>query len=794
MLAPMRTLACACALLSVSLLLGCPTPQERSETAREDARQALARRDRVAALKAIHTLRQLEPDTPQDVIELAELLVLAGEAPEALRVLERGLDRWPDDDALRVPLARVALLVSNPSAARAALLEVGPDAENHVTALVLRAQAELRLGNFDRAVEILGEAEELYPDAPEARIARIGALLNEARFEDAREALEAARPALVAAGSEQTLVGFELELLRAQSQEDPEGTLEGLRELAEAHPDDPRVWQAMVFIMARTGRGEESAELLAEAIEENPDRFFLYPPLAAMRQASGDGEGALALLRELIDRSASPTAYLVLAQFLSNQPDREGATLAALQEGLEAFPDDPQLLRADAEAKLALSDLGAARAAVETFRERQPDDPNREYLQARLELAEGNSGAAVQRLTSLMPRLDLPVTQHWLGRALEADGDLQGATRRYRLALQRDPNDVGLYPALIGVEAQRGNWREVSHLGERMTRIAPQREEGWSAWASGLVQLGDGARAEPVARRYADLFPESGDAQLTLVRGLRAAGHYDEALEALDAAQPLVEDAAQLEAEKALTLGLSGRLAEGIALVREASATHPDSAAVHLTAASLLFAAGQAEEGARAAERALELDPDDPQPLALRARFRAATGRLEGAREDCERYLALRPDDPAIHFVLGAVHDGAGRSDEAIAAYRRAAELDPEAFAPRNNLAYLLADRDLDAALVAAQEAYALSPDPAVLDTLGWLYLRKGLVDRATSLLEKAHAEAPQLAEVQLHLALAHREAGRKDDARQLLVALAAREDTPQELEAQVQDALRSLE
>ena len=126
--------------------------------------------------------------------------------------------------------------------------------------------------------------------------------------------------------------------------------------------------------------------------------------------------------------------------------------------------------------------------------------------------------------------------------------------------------------------------------------------------------------------------------------------------------------------------------------------------------------------------------------------------------------------------------------------YRRAAELDPTAFEPRNNLALLLAERDLDGALAAAQEAYALrSNSPAVLDTLGWLYLRKGLVDRATSLLKEAHAAAPELAEVQLHLALAHQKAGRTDDARRLLVALAQRNDARPELGARVDEALRSL-
>src|SRR5262249_50682033 len=153
--------------------------------------------------------------------------------------------------------------------------------------------------------------------------------------------------------------------------------------------------------------------------------------------------------------------------------------------------------------------------------------------------------------------------------------------------------------------------------------------------------------------------------------------------------------------------------------------------------------AGRADEGAKAVDRALELDPEDPQPLAIRARFGAATGRLADAQRDAEAYLKQRPDDAQMYFVLGVVHEQAGRRDQAIASYRRAAELDTGAFEPRNNLALLLADQDLDGALAAGQEAYALRPkDPAVLDTLGELYLRKGLVDRATSLLQEAHAGA----------------------------------------------------
>lgn len=794
MLAPMRHPVLVWLSLAAALSLACPSAEERAEAAREAAREALGRGDRGGALRELATLRALRPDTPEDLRELAELLVIAGEAPQALRLLEEGVSEWPERDELRVALAQVALLVADYSAARRAVAPIEAESPQHAAALLLRAQAELRLGRFDRAVSMLAEAERLYPERPEARIARIGALLGERRMEEAGAALAEAREAMSGSEAEEALRGLEISMLSARAEEEPEAAISGLRALVDAQPEDARAWRALVQAMVQSGRAAEASELMRAAIERDPSRLHLYAPLAMLRRAAGHPEEARAVLDELIANSPSPTAYLALAQHHASENDPD-ATADALRRGLEAFPGDALLLRAEAEALLAREDPAAARRAVERYRKLFPDDPNSEYLRARLELVEGDVSAAIARLTDLMPRLDQPFSQYWLGQALERRGDLAGAERRYGLALQRDGGDPGLYPPLVRMAEARGDWRQVAGLGERLARIAPQHFEGWSAWITGLIRLGDGARAEPVARHAAGLFPGNEDAQIQLARALRGAGKADAALELLGEVAGRFPESGRVEAERVLTMGLAGRLTEGLAAAEEALAVHPDSAVLHSAHAQLLFAAGEAEAGAAAVDRALAAAPEDPEPLAIRARFRAATGRLAGAREDSERYLEARPDDPAMHFVLGVVHESAGRPEEAIAAHRRAARLDAKAFAPRNNLAYLLADRDLDAALTAAQEAYALQPDsPAVLDTLGWLYLRKGLVERATSLLEEAHAGAPELAEVQLHLALAHREAGRSDEARELLTALSEREDGSPELKTQVQDALRSLQ
>jgi Flp pilus assembly protein TadD len=121
--------------------------------------------------------------------------------------------------------------------------------------------------------------------------------------------------------------------------------------------------------------------------------------------------------------------------------------------------------------------------------------------------------------------------------------------------------------------------------------------------------------------------------------------------------------------------------------------------------------------------------------------------------------------------------------------------LEPEAVAARNNLALTLEQRgQLEEALAVAQAAYARAESNAVvMDTLGWLYLRAGRVDRAVALLEKARRVSPEGADSRYHLAIAYRESGRTSEARQLLEELDENLDDGHELHTRVAEAVASL-
>ena len=87
-----------------------------------------------------------------------------------------------------------------------------------------------------------------------------------------------------------------------------------------------------------------------------------------------------------------------------------------------------------------------------------------------------------------------------------------------------------------------------------------------------------------------------------------------------------------------------------------------------------------------------------------------------------------------------------------------------------NALGYTLADNTsrLDEALSLIQQARALSPsDPAITDSLGWVYYRLGKIDEALKLLEEAYKVFPD-PEVAAHLGEVLWQKGQHDKARDI--------------------------
>lgn len=127
----------------------------------------------------------------------------------------------------------------------------------------------------------------------------------------------------------------------------------------------------------------------------------------------------------------------------------------------------------------------------------------------------------------------------------------------------------------------------------------------------------------------------------------------------------------------------------------------------------------------------------------------------------------LAPDQVRWSHLAGLVHRDAGRSAEAVEAFRRASAADPTAVASRVFIADIELDRgDLEAAERTYREVLRVDPASAAAEQgLGQIALARGEAAEAVAHLQKALELQPQATRLHYPLSQALRQTGRIDEA-----------------------------
>lgn len=194
-----------------------------------------------------------------------------------------------------------------------------------------------------------------------------------------------------------------------------------------------------------------------------------------------------------------------------------------------------------------------------------------------------------------------------------------------------------------------------------------------------------------------------------------------------------------------LTLVRKGDYADAIAPLRQALSLEPNNDGARRALAIALVAQEKFPEASREIAQLLFRAPQDAGLLELAAKSFLQQRRYAEATTVLQRRLRLPNANAFSWSQYGDALDGAGRTPEALEAYKKAVALDPEATLTRYGLGYLYwklyryedAEREL-------LEVLRRSPnEPRASFTLGDLYLTRGEAQRALPLLEVARAAYP---------------------------------------------------
>lgn len=125
------------------------------------------------------------------------------------------------------------------------------------------------------------------------------------------------------------------------------------------------------------------------------------------------------------------------------------------------------------------------------------------------------------------------------------------------------------------------------------------------------------------------------------------------------------------------------------------------------------------------------------------------------------------PKDTEITFSRSLIAERLGKVDLAIKDLQGIVDREPDNAAALNALGYTLADqnRSLEKAMTYVKKAIEIEPsDPAIMDSLGWVYFRMGNLDEAEKYLRKA-IELIKDGEVAAHLGEVLWARGQKEEA-----------------------------
>jgi len=330
--------------------------------------------------------------------------------------------------------------------------------------------------------------------------------------------------------------------------------------------------------------------------------------------------------------------------------------------------------------------------AIEAFSRALALDERMRVARRNLEIAYGKAGSLKSRTVELEQRLatspdDIGALVE-CGIAEKSAGNLDLAEKRFRRALQHDPESSVLHFFLAELYYNRGNGEEALRFLRRSIDLNPANPDAHYLAGFILGDLGRVDEAREANRRAVALNPRLSRAEANLA--LEAADGEEATAPETSAKPGHAARAGSPHLTLALALRLKGYHVEAMRECRAALNAGEEPAATLEAKASLHLALGQPGEALDDYDKRMALGGATPRILNQRGIALYLLGRSSEAEQSLRDCIVRKPDYAPAENNLGALLWDAGKLREATNFFRRAARDDHSLESARINLALAL--------------------------------------------------------------------------------------------------------
>jgi tetratricopeptide (TPR) repeat protein len=731
-----RSLAVTVCVIAAVIVASCSTDPEfaKREYVKSGDRFVEQKKYSEATVQYRNALQQ-DPLFGEARFKLAQAYEQLGDRPNAVREYIRAADALPNDVRAQVMAGGVLLLVQRFEEARGRAEKALKLDPKSVEAQVVLGSALAGLRDFDSALSEFEEAVKLSP--------------NEWALQQG-------------IGSMQAALGRNADAEAA------------FRKAVDLAPKDPRAQLALASFFWSNRRFAEAEQRLKNVLSLDARNVRAHRALAVLYGATRRAPLAEPHLKALADQDKSPghRASLVLADYyvLHNRHDDAMKVLGGI-----ATDKSSQSAAQTRIAALRYRDAGKAEGnrAIDEVLARDPKNVAALLLKARFQVAENKLDDALTTTQKAVAADERSVPARYLLATLwRAKNRPDEAIAAFNEVLKINPRAAGAQVQLAELSLARGDTARASQLANDAARLLPNDARARLAQVHALASSGQVAQAQQLVGAILKHLPAV--SEVHYAAGVVAVARNDVAAarKAFVKAQELAPG--DIDVVSALVrLDFQERRPDAAkARVEQQLARRPNSTAAMVLAARVYATAGDGARSEELLRKVIAKEPENLQAYGMLAQLYVSERRLSDARTNFERVLKDQPGSTSLATIVAIIYKMEGKREEAKRRYEQIVTANPQAAVAANNLAYMYVEDggNLDLALQLAQAAKQKLPDePEITDTLGWIYVKKGLVAQGVRYLEESVANNPKNATRQYHLGVALVKAGDEARGRQTL-------------------------
>ncbi len=773
----------AFAFVCCAALAGCLDTEERAERHYQSALELLDEGDTARAMIELRTALQNDETHFEARKRYGDVLLQENQIKKAYAQYLRLIEQYPNTVEVRRILAEIALDTRTWDEVRRhgneALALAPDDPANQALAIMIEYHDAKEAEDVRKAAELVAEAEALLAENPKLDTALRLMIDWHATGPEPGRALPYIERLLERHPNSRSLLMAHLRALNAAGQQDRLG--DALRSMYDKFPDDAEVANLLLqwyYSRNETQAAEAFLRDRAGADDASPEGHFAV--IRLLRQTKGPTAALIELDRlaaanEGTDLGLQYAAQASLLRFETGA-DRSTDVMQSIVNRAEG-----EELRNDARFALAsmhrvMGNMPRTMTLIEEILQDDPFHTDTLVLRASLRIRDDNPSGAVNDLRAVLDQSPRNVDALlMLAEAQQRLGNLELAEQRLAQAVEVS-NDAP-QPAILFARFQvsRGKLRAAERVLSESVAKNIDNLEAAALLAELHLKLEDNEAARALLNR---LIASENPAAAGLIRNLQATilfkeNRVEESLvflrNSLDENGDGTDDlGAELQLLRILIL--SGRMNDAQTQLSDLRDRFPDSIALRVVQGNMLSLQGDLEGAIAIFRQLMEEDPDQLIVIQRLYSLLKENGQTDEASALLESALERFPEASPLILLRALELEREGAIDEAIAGYEKLYEADPSNITVANNYASMLAYyRDDPESLALADkvsEALVGSDVPAFMDTLGFILLRKGIVDRAILNFQAATRGLPDNPTVAFNLATAYERAGRIEEAR----------------------------